>query len=74
MKQLYPECKLKLFGSFPSNTHLPNSDLDMVVTGATVDKRAVLLRLKAELLEQQWVLAVDEILTAYIPVIKAKSQ
>lgn len=53
VKQLYPECELKLFGSFPSNTHLPNSDLDMVITGATVDKRAVLLRLKAELLKQQ---------------------
>ena len=73
---LWPACSVHSYGSFMTGLSLPSSDLDLVLLISAAGKQASDARMLATLLKSQhsWVVALNAIDTARVPVIKVTAQ
>ena len=72
---LWPSAAVHSYGSFMTGLGLPSSDLDLVLLHVPVDTKAGLQQLAAVLhMQTAWVLSLNAIDTARVPVIKVVGQ
>ena len=74
IKSKYPAANIEIYGSFASKLHLPSSDIDMVLHNIDGEKREVLRNIDKILRDQVFIVSCNYIQTAFVPVIKIKSE
>ena len=72
-QRLWPSAHVQLFGSWASGLQLASSDVDLLVCGVPTEEQPHLLlrALAAHLTDQAWLVSIQLIETARVPLIKA---
>lgn len=70
---LWAEAEVHVYGSFAQGLHLPDSDLDIVISGCKQDSVKALSRLEALLQTQSYVSTTTLLSSAYIPLLKVQA-
>ena len=72
IKEISPNWKVKTFGSFPNNIHLPDSDIDIIVlTEDKIDQLKILKKIAKKLTESK-VVSYINLIEAKVPIIRAE--
>ena len=72
---LWPGCSVNSYGSFMTGLSLPSSDLDLVLLNVPLEGKQAMLMLAAMLKAQHsWVVSLNAIDTARVPVIKVTAR